>query len=317
MSWYGCVANGVAAHGGASLGPGSRTATAFTGPLPTPPRFRPQSCGAAEMSVATRSARSRRTSVVVVGRRKALLIEKNENYFAAGVSGSQASTRPSTNPQRLPSRAAHSTGESRASSQMESPTKTRQSPTARNNSRFLSDSTKERSTSTPTSKGMNKGRNTPTSMHSWWGDPTATAPDLHDGTDPRSDRFKPADKMKWDRLTIRQWFSFMGVEAKEMKHVMSVWRELDVDNNRILDFDEFVEIFKRVGHYFKYRVEANPPEPPMASIISGTKENALAHTFMHLSKLHLPHRRRPSIELEVTQQITAESPTAAHMPVAL
>jgi len=237
---------------GVSFGRGSRLPPAATGPVPMP-RFRPQSSAAA-----TRRVRSSRISDdVLAGRHKALAIEKNKNFFAAGVSDSQASTRLSTNPQRVSWRSPRSASESSSSSQMVSPTRTCPSLAARGNRHFLLDPTQEMSASTTTFKGMNKGRNTPTSIHSWWGDIEAAARALHDDMDPHGGRFNLADGMKWDRLTIRQWFSFMGVEPKEMKHVMPSWRELDADNDGILDFEEFVEIFKRISHYFQYRSKSS------------------------------------------------------------
>jgi len=290
--------------------------------------------------------------------KKALVIETDEESLAAGASGSH--TRwPSKRPQSGSSRAARSTSKSSSSPQMESRTKTWPLLTAQGNRGMLSDRTHTRYASTPTSKG----RTTPTSMHSCWGDLEATARDLHETMDPHGEQFKPADGLKWDRLTIwqrfnkidedhngnvskQEWLSFlrqnpkfralllnMGesaypdrfskislqrlrVEAKEMKKVMQIWKELDADNNGALDFDEFVKIFQHTGHYLQYRDEANPRDQ-VASILSGTQENALvsssAHTVMQLAKHHVSSGRRPTIQFDLMQQIAAESPTALHI----
>lgn len=97
-----------------------------------------------------------------------------------------------------------------------------------------------------------------------------------------------------------------------MKKLMLMWKELDADNNGTLDYDKFVEIFQRTGHYLQYQNQTNPRDQ-MALILSGFQENApscsSAHTLMQLAKHHVSNERRPLIEFDAMQHIPAECPT--------
>lgn len=199
-------------------------------------------------------------------------------------------------------------------------------------------------------------------MHSWRDDLEATPRDVQEDMDPHGEQFKLTDAMKWDRLTIRQWFNSMDednngniskqewlrflrqnpkframllnmdesvcpdrfsmrssqslqLEAKEMKMVMRLWKELDVDKNGTLDFDEFITLFERTGHYVQYRTGANPREQ-MASILSGTQANELSggsgRALTHLAKRRISKERRWTMEFNLMQQIAAEPSTALH-----
>jgi Ca2+-binding EF-hand superfamily protein len=209
---------------------------------------------------------------------------------------------------------------------------------------------------------MNKVRSRHASLRSGRDHLKATARDVHEKSVPHSEQFKIADTMRWDRLTIRQWFNIIDeaqngviskqewmtclrenpkframllnmnesvcpdrfskrssqklqLEAKEMKKVMLLWNELDADKNGTLDFDRFITLFERTGHYFQFRDEANPRQQ-MASMLNGTQASELSGgsecPLMDLAKQHIPRERRPSIEFNIMQQMAAESPKALH-----
>jgi len=107
----------------------------------------------------------------------------------------------------------------------------------------------------------------------------------------------------------------LQLEAKEMKKVMLLWNELDAGKNGTLDFDQFVTLFERTGHYVQSRDEANPREQ-MAWMLNGNQANELSgssgHVLRHLAKQHISMERMASIEFNLMQQMAAESPKALH-----
>lgn len=105
----------------------------------------------------------------------------------------------------------------------------------------------------------------------------------------------------------------LRVEAKEMKKIDMIWRELDTNKNGTLEFDEFVEIFHRTGHYFQYQDEANPREQ-IASFLSCSQGDACSvNSLVQLAKENLPSQTWQTLQLDTMQQISAKSPSTPCM----
>jgi len=95
-------------------------------------------------------------------------------------------------------------------------------------------------------------------------------------------------------------------EAREMKKVMKILKDLDVDNSGTLEFEEFLELFRRTGHLIEYKDEANPREE-MAAILGDIHDNTEAvgnstvHQLVSLAKHNLAGRQSRTIELDFLQ----------------
>jgi len=95
-------------------------------------------------------------------------------------------------------------------------------------------------------------------------------------------------------------------EAREMKKVMKILKDLDVDNSGTLEFEQFLEFFRRTGHLMQYKDEANPREE-MASIlgdIHNNKEavgNGMVHRLASLAKHNLTGEQSRAIEHHTLQ----------------
>jgi len=106
-----------------------------------------------------------------------------------------------------------------------------------------------------------------------------------------------------DRLALTN-MQRVRAEAMEMKQVMKVFRDLDLDSSGTLDFEEFLEFFRRTGHLIQYKGEANPREE-MASILGDihhNKEavgNSTVHRLLSLAQHNLTSKQSRAIERNV------------------
>lgn len=109
-------------------------------------------------------------------------------------------------------------------------------------------------------------------------------------------------------------------EAKEMKRLLKIVRELDADRSGTLEFEEFVEFFRRSGNLIEYGAEAHHhPRARLASIVGhmhanpDTIDEALVEECEQLAKWNMYGERRQSLEDDVLQQVTHPSTAAARM----
>lgn len=104
-------------------------------------------------------------------------------------------------------------------------------------------------------------------------------------------------------------------EAKELKKLTRIMRELDANKNGMLEFDEFVDLFRRSGHLMQYRLDSNP-RIQMAGLLGGMHNDldniseVVAEEFEHLAKWNLQGERRRVMELHLLQQVDPTSPAA-------
>lgn len=96
-------------------------------------------------------------------------------------------------------------------------------------------------------------------------------------------------------------------EAKEMRRLLKVWRELDQDRNGSLEWEEFVEYFRRNGLFLEYQTKEENPRTRLAELISGEGEDDLsigevASEMNRLVNQHIPRRRSAEISAELVQK---------------
>lgn len=102
-------------------------------------------------------------------------------------------------------------------------------------------------------------------------------------------------------------FSEQGVqklkeEAREMRQLLRIWKEIDEDGNGTLEWDEFLEFFKRTGHLLEYQ-DSQHPRARLSQILGTMHEEESsvdANTFEEFEKLaknHTQGQRRRSLEV--------------------
>mmetsp|Transcript_120743 Transcript_120743/g.336924 ORF Transcript_120743/g.336924 Transcript_120743/m.336924 type:complete len:323 (+) Transcript_120743:70-1038(+) len=107
-------------------------------------------------------------------------------------------------------------------------------------------------------------------------------------------------------------------EARELRRVKKVIRELDSDKNGTLQFEEFVEFFRRSGYLQEYESD-DPPKARLAAIMSimksspGEVDETLVEEFEHLCKWNLQGERRRALEAHVLQHVGPQSPAGARI----
>lgn len=95
-------------------------------------------------------------------------------------------------------------------------------------------------------------------------------------------------------------------EATEIKRLMKTIKALDVDNSGTLDFEEFLEVFRRTGHLIEYRSETNPREE-MASILGDIQDgkdavgNGAVHQLVSLARDNLTGKQSRDVERKALQ----------------
>jgi len=99
-------------------------------------------------------------------------------------------------------------------------------------------------------------------------------------------------------------------QAKEMRRLLKIWREIDKDANGTLEWEEFIEFFRRSGNLLEYETVDNPKER-LAHIVTeiheGRAEGDKLDEFLDLAKGHLQGERRLSFEKEVALATGASS----------
>jgi len=89
-------------------------------------------------------------------------------------------------------------------------------------------------------------------------------------------------------------------EAKHMRRLLRIWTDIDKDKNGTLEWNEFVELFRRGGFLLEY-AEKNNPKERLASILGEMHESpakqdeAELDEFMQLRNQHLDGERRRSL----------------------
>jgi len=104
-------------------------------------------------------------------------------------------------------------------------------------------------------------------------------------------------------------------QAKEIKRLMQIWRDLDKNGNGLLSWEQFLQVWRKSGHLLELQTEGNPRES-MAEFLQELHENegpmsddALSE-FERLSKVHLCAARKMSVMTKIIQKARSESPTS-------
>jgi len=106
-------------------------------------------------------------------------------------------------------------------------------------------------------------------------------------------------------------------DAREMRRLLKIWKEIDTDGSGTLEWAEFVDFFRRTGNLLEYR---NPnPKQRMAEIVGEINESndpvpdeAVAE-FDELAARHLGGERRRSLETEFIKRIDSDGEAACRI----
>jgi len=103
--------------------------------------------------------------------------------------------------------------------------------------------------------------------------------------------------------------------ATELKQVIRIFKDIDFDKDNKLDFEEFVELFRRTGHLIELKSEANPRHKILCllgGISQDTKgvSNSMAGQLVDLTKNNLTGERRYALEEHILLQVPPESEAA-------
>lgn len=108
-------------------------------------------------------------------------------------------------------------------------------------------------------------------------------------------------------------------EVKEMRRLLFIWREIDENHNGYLEWDEFVEFFRRSGNLLEYRIEENP-KTRLAEYVGKIHDSPsdVSETMLEeledLAKYNLTGEKRRLVESEVVTMLpTVHSPTKDRM----
>jgi len=114
-----------------------------------------------------------------------------------------------------------------------------------------------------------------------------------------------------ERFSLVSWHHLRH-QAVQTRKVMKMIKDLDTDSNGMIQFDEFVEFFRRTGRLVEYQSDANPMVQ-MADFLGDvhSKEvaavsDAEARQVVQLAKQNLQGRRRKQIERKVIRQVAME-----------
>lgn len=322
-----CCTNSVVVRESISLHRGNRTTMAATTPVPMLQHFGPRSSGAGERPVVVTSARSSHTSDVFVRMRKrsatrnvigtwpSLTLPGNSDRLSDPTHDRSASTPTSKmmNKERSRHASKHSWQDDLEATAQE----VHEDMDPHGEQIKIPDATKwDRLTIWQWFSSIDEDRSGSISRQEWMcflrDNPKFRAMLLNVDEaacpDASSSQASPSHLPTTARAGSSQLMTSM--EVKEMRKLMSLWNELDTDNSGSLDFDEFVRLFQRTGHYLQYQDEATNPREQLASVLSGTQANKLnsgsGRQSMNLARRHISRERRPTVEFKLMQQIGEE-----------
>lgn len=142
--------------------------------------------------------------------------------------------------------------------------------------------------------------------------------------------FNSIDSNHSGDISKTEWFTFMRTnrqlkmlilgdtvetdsraDAKEMRKLLDIWKSIDTDGNGTLDFDEFVEFFRKSNMLLEYASKDNPRDR-IASIVDNVNGNVALQgseldEFQQLASKHLQHERRQSMRVEMVSTIRRRS----------
>jgi len=104
--------------------------------------------------------------------------------------------------------------------------------------------------------------------------------------------------------------------ATELKQVIRIFKDIDFDKDNKLDFEEFVELFRRTGHLIELKSEANPRHKILCllgGISQDTKgvSNSMAGQLVDLTRLVDLTMEAPDKENHSEDGAGARAPGAA------
>lgn len=107
-------------------------------------------------------------------------------------------------------------------------------------------------------------------------------------------------------------------ETKEMRRLVKIWREIDADGNGTLEWDEFIEFFRRNGNLLEYETQDHP-KARLTNILCEMHDKpdnvneATLEEFERLTKANVHGNRRRSLEMEALTNCSPQSPTAVRI----
>lgn len=110
-------------------------------------------------------------------------------------------------------------------------------------------------------------------------------------------------------------------EALEMRRLLKIWRQLDINGNHTLEWEEFLSFFQRSKMLLEFK-EGEHPRARLAQILGdihhseSTVDTNTFEEFKNLAKVHTHGQRRQSLEV-VALNVRSDSPTVADAKQAL
>lgn len=102
-------------------------------------------------------------------------------------------------------------------------------------------------------------------------------------------------------MSLLQDDSAKRTQIRQLRFLQKIWRDIDSDHNGTLEWEEFLEFFRKLGFLFKY-VDPDNPKEKLAEILKDLHENAEPVSaaryseFQHLKGKHLHAGKRRFLE---------------------
>mmetsp|Transcript_90947 Transcript_90947/g.253066 ORF Transcript_90947/g.253066 Transcript_90947/m.253066 type:complete len:358 (-) Transcript_90947:89-1162(-) len=106
-------------------------------------------------------------------------------------------------------------------------------------------------------------------------------------------------------------------ESKELRRLLNILRALDVDGSGTLEFEEFLEFFRRSGNLLEYGSDDHP-RARLAAIVGffhsspNMVNDALVEEFQQLSKWNVRAPQRRPLEAYMLQHVRPQSTAVVH-----
>lgn len=91
-------------------------------------------------------------------------------------------------------------------------------------------------------------------------------------------------------------------QVRQLRFLQKIWKDIDEDGNGTLEWEEFIEFFRKLGFLFQY-ADPNNPKDRLAEMLKDLHENAESMSedrfdeFHHLKGKHLHAEKRRVLEV--------------------